>query len=345
MTFTLYVDAEPWRSHADRVHGSVDGLVPVAKGNGYGFGLPLLAAESQRLGCDTMAVGQADEIAAVHEAFRGDVLVLTPWHPIIDPAPPADDRLILTAAGPEAVRALEGSPTRVVVELLTSMHRFGFDEDTLAALVGQVGRTRLEGFALHLPLDEGELERVDEVSAWVRVLERLRLPTDVLWVSHLGDEELATLRRRHPGTRLRPRIGTRMWLGRRSSYRARGTVLAVHTLRRGQSYGYRQRRAGSAVQLLVIGGGTSHGVALAAPRPVRSPMSRAKAAAIGGLEASGRVLSPFHVAGKRRWFAEPPHMQVSMVLLPADVTPPAVGDEVDVDVRMTTAAFDQLVLS
>jgi hypothetical protein len=345
VSFTLHVDAEQWRGHADRVNELVDGLVPVAKGNGYGFGLGLLAAESQRLGCDTLAVGQPDEVAAVHEAFLGDVLVLTPWHPLVDPDPPVDDRLIVTAASPEAVRALAGSPTRVVVELLTSMRRFGLDEDALAALAGPVGRTRLEGFALHLPLDEGELERVDEVSAWVRVLDRLQLRSDVLWVSHLGDDELATLRRRHPGTRLRPRIGTRLWLGRRSSYRARGTVLAVHSLRRGQSYGYRQRRVGSDTQLLVVGGGTSHGVALAAPRPVRSPVSRAKAAAIGGMEAAGRVLSPFSVGGKRRWFAEPPHMQVSMVLLPADVTPPAVGDEVDVEIRMTTAAFDRLVLS
>lgn len=345
MTFSLYVDAAQWRTHADRLRDRVDGLVPVAKGNGYGFGLPLLAAEAQRLGCDTLAVGQADEVASVHEAFLGDVLVLTPWHPVIDATPPDDDRLLLTVAHPEAVRALQGTSTRVVVELLTSMRRFGLDEESLAALVPMAAELRLEGFALHLPLDEPEVQRVDEVSAWLAALLRLGLPAGALWVSHLTDDELATLRRRHPDTRLRPRIGTRLWLGNPDSYRARGTVLAVHPLRRGQPYGYRQRKASADAQLVVVSGGTSHGVALTAPKAVTTVASRAKAAALGGLEASGRVLSPFHVGGKRRWFAEPPHMQVSMVLLPPDVTTPALGEELDVDVRMTTAAFDRIVLS
>jgi hypothetical protein len=345
VTFSLYVDAGRWRAHADAVSRTVGGLVPVAKGNGYGFGAALLASEAQRLGCPTLAVGQQDEVATVHDSFLGDVLVLTPWHPITDPTPPDDDRLVLTVAHPEAIRALQRSRTRVVVELLTSMRRFGLDEETLAPMAPMLAALRLEGFALHLPLDEGELERVDEVTAWVSVLTRLGLPTDVLWVSHLSDDELAALRRRHPDTRLRPRIGTRLWLGRTDSYRARGSVLAVHHLRRGQTYGYRQRKATSDGHLVVVSGGTSHGVALAAPRPVGTVASRAKAAALGGMEATGRVLSPFHVAGKRRWFAEPPHMQVSMVLLPVDVSPPALGDEVDVDLRMTTATFDRIVLS
>ena len=65
----------------------------------------------------------------------------------------------------------------------------------------------------------------------------------------------------------------------------------------------------------------------------------------GGLEALGRALSPFRVDGARRWFAEPPHMQVSMLWLPDGVGPPAVGSELDVDVRMTTCFFDRVVVS
>jgi hypothetical protein len=56
-----------------------------------------------------------------------------------------------------------------------------------------------------------------------------------------------------------------------------------------------------------------------------------------------RSLSPFWWAGKQRWFGEPPHMQVSLLFLPADVPPPAVGDELDVDVRMTTTHFDRVI--
>lgn len=340
--FTLHVQSERWRSQADELRAQTPGLVPVAKGNGYGFGMAMLAAEAQRLQCDTIAVGQLDEVPAVHDGFLGDVLVLTPWNPAIDDEPPRDDRLILTASDHPAVRALQGSPCTVVVELLTSMRRFGFDEDSLARAVDDISGITLGGFALHLPLDDGAISRTAEVSSWMATLRRLGLSTDTLWVSHLTDDDLVRLHHRHPETTFRPRIGTRLWLGAPESYRARGTILAVHPTRRGQRFGYRQRKAASDGTLLVVSGGTSHGVALSAPRSARTLTARAKAAAEGGLEATGRALSPFYLAGRRRWFAEPPHMQVSMIWLPHDVTPPDVGDEVDADVRMTTATFDRL---
>ena len=80
----------------------------MAKGNGYGFGLELLAAESERIGCDTLAVGQLDEVASVTHDFRGDVLVLTPWQPAIDAPIDNDPRLIVTLADRSAVRAVRG---------------------------------------------------------------------------------------------------------------------------------------------------------------------------------------------------------------------------------------------
>ncbi len=344
MSFSLNVDAERWRAHADAVRNDVPHLVPVTKGNGYGFGMATLAAESQRLDCPTIAVGQLDEVSSVHDAFRGDVLVLTPWHPVIDTAVPTDERLIVTAGHRESLRALATTNTRVVVELLTSMRRVGLDEEALSQSLSDVTDLRLAGFALHLPLDTEGVSRVDEVSTWVTTLRRLRLSTDNLWLSHISGSDLAILGRRHPEATFRPRIGTQLWLGAPDTYRASGTVLAVHPTRKGQRYGYRQRKARSDGQLMVVSGGTSHGVALSAPRSVTSLNSRAKAAAIGSLEAGGRSLSPFHVGGKRRWFAEPPHMQVSLVWLPTDVPTPAVGSEIAVDVRMTTASFDRLVL-
>lgn len=344
MTFSLYVDAKRWRGHTESVRDTVEGLVPVAKGNGYGFGLTLLADECTRLDVDTLAVGTAPEVETVHDVFRGDVLVLTPWHPVTDAPPPDDDRLVLTVAHPEAVRALTGSRHRVVVELLTSMNRFGLSDDQLVALLPFLADLHVVGFALHLPLDEGELPRADEVSVWRQRLAQLGVDVPALWVSHLDDTDLARLRRRHRDLVLRPRVGTRLWLGARPSYQARGTVLAVHGLSRGERFGYRQRKAPGDGHLLVVSGGTSHGVALTAPRPVSGVVPRAKAAAWGGLEAAGRVLSPFTVAGKKRWFGEPPHMQVSMIWLPGDVPAPHVGDELDVEMRMTTALFDRVVL-
>ena len=342
--FALHIESERWRANAAALRAQIPGIVPVAKGNGYGFGLAMLGAEAERLGCDTLAVGTLDEAPMVHDAFCGDVLVLTPWHPAIDPEPADDDRLVLTASSLEAVRALAGHGRRVVVELLTSMRRFGLDEEAIALAVPDIATLTLEGFALHLPIDDGELPRVEEISSWVSTLRRHQLPTDTLWVSHVSEAELATLHRRHPETRFRPRIGTALWLGDRDSYRAKGTVLAVHSTRRGVRFGYRQRKAPGDGHLLIIGGGTSHGVALSAPRSVTGVTPRIKLAVEGALEAGGRALSPFSIGGQRRWFAEPPHMQVSMVWLPSGVTPPVVGDEVGVDIRMTTATFDRVIL-
>ena len=109
--------------------------------------------------------------------------------------------------------------------------------------------------------------------------------------------------------------------------------------------GYRGRSFGKAGTLLVLSGGTAHGVALEAPTPAASTRQRAVSVARGGLEATGRALSPYVIGGKQRWFVEPPHMQVSLVFVPAAVTAPSVGDEVEVQVRFTTTTFDDVVIS
>ncbi|MCW2831260.1 MAG: alanine racemase, partial [Aeromicrobium sp.] len=83
---------------------------------------------------------------------------------------------------------------------------------------------------------------------------------------------------------------------------------------------------------------------LEAPRSTSGVLQPGKSLAKGGLEASGYSLSPFTIGGKQRWFAEPPHMQASMVFLPAGVAAPEVGDDVDVAVRFTTATFDAINL-
>jgi hypothetical protein len=92
----------------------------------------------------------------------------------------------------------------------------------------------------------------------------------------------------------------------------------------------------------VVSGGTAHGVGLEAPTAAASVRQRAIAMAKGSLDAAGMALSPFTIEGKQRWFAEPPHMQASMLFLPSSVAPPAVGDTVGVDVRFTTTSFDKV---
>jgi hypothetical protein len=94
----------------------------------------------------------------------------------------------------------------------------------------------------------------------------------------------------------------------------------------------------------VVSGGTSHGVALTAPRPARSARQRAAAAGSGALEAAGRFRSPFRLpSGGHAWFLEPPHMHVSMLRIPRGTIPPPVGELLECDVRFTTVAPDAIL--
>ena len=94
----------------------------------------------------------------------------------------------------------------------------------------------------------------------------------------------------------------------------------------------------------MVSGGTAHGIGLEAPTGELSLRSRAAPLARGGLDAAGLVRSPFLIAGKQRLFAEPPHMQVSMLFLPSGAPVPQVGAEVEVRVRFTATTFDQVVI-
>lgn len=333
MTFTLYVDEDRWRAHLRSVVDATPGIVPVIKGNGYGLGNRRLAQEAALLGVDTVAVGTSDELPVVRDVFDGDVLVLTPAYP----RPEADPtgRVTQTVAHLETLRAATGS--RVVLEAMTSMRRHGLTTDTVPLLAGLLPDVRTDGVAFHLPMDRhGGYDPAAEVAGWLDRLGAAGVPTDTAWVSHLTAADLVALRARFPRTTFRPRIGTSLWLGDRGALVARGTVLDVHPLARGQRYGYRRHRAVRDSHLVVVSGGTAHGVALEAPRSVRGPVGRSRALAMGTLAAANLSLSPFSWAGRQRWFAEPPHMHVSLVLLPASVTPPAIGDELDCEVRLTT---------
>ena len=177
----------------------------------------------------------------------------------------------------------------------------------------------------------------------LRRAQRLGVPIGSAWVSHLRAAELARLGTELPTTTFRPRVGTDLWLGDPGALQARGTVLDVHRLARGTRYGYRQQRTLRDSHLVVVSGGTAHGVALEAPRVARGVVGRGKELAFGTLSAANVAMSPFTWAGRKRWFAEPPHMQVSMLLLPVDVDPPTIGAELVCEVRHTTLHPDRIV--
>jgi alanine racemase len=360
MALTLYVDGDRWRTHLKDVQARNPGLVPVAKGNGYGFGLHRLARKAEWLGVDTLAVGTYDELPHVSQRYDGSLLVLTPWRPFnrVD----HDPRVIHTVGRVEDLAALaelgrsSGQRPRVALERMTSMLRHGFTAKGLreaGRLVAETGGVEVDGVALHLPLAKashlGEVDRLmtDVVASGLDKLGAKggHPASRTIWVSHLTHSELATLTAKYPDFTFRPRIGTSLWLGDRGALSVRATVLDAHPVERGDVYGYRGRSAPRAGTILVVSGGTSHGIGLEAPTGEATLKAKAASIARGGLDAAGFVRSPYTVGGKQRLFAEPPHMQASMLFIPAGPAVPAVGDEIDCRVRFTATTFDAVEIS
>lgn len=343
MSFVLHVDAARWRAAQDAAAARYPGVVPVVKGNGYGFGRDLLCAEAGRLGASTVAVGLYAELGPALDAFAGDVLVMEPFRARVhddlarlDARQQADAgrgvHTVTSAVDLEALR--EVAPrARVVVEALTSMNRFGAPVAEVADLAR---RADAEGVTLHLPLGTGHVE---EISRFVDAAPDVRR----WYVSHTSPGELAELARRHPGRELLPRVGTSLWLADPAAHEVRAHVLDVRPVGKGEHAGYRQRPLAPG-HVVVVSGGTSHGVAMESPASAATPRARAVAVVEGLREAAHRVTSPFTVGGRRVRFAEPPHMQCSLLSLPAGGAVPSVGDTVPVRMRLTTAYPDAVEL-
>ena len=88
-----------WRSHVASVASSVDGLVPVVKGNGYGFGRRWLAETAAEFS-DTIAVGTIHELEDLPGAVTP--VVLTPT--LTPPATRRPRRISPGRSSPSATR-------------------------------------------------------------------------------------------------------------------------------------------------------------------------------------------------------------------------------------------------
>jgi len=200
-----------------------------------------------------------------------------------------------------------------------------------------------EGYSLHLPtVRSAHVERAREIDEWLRALDEAGLDVPVLYVSHLTAAELAALRERRPATRVRPRIGTELWLGARNAIEARATVLDVIPVAKGERIGYLQGRLRRGGWVVVVSGGAVQGVGLEAPHMLRGLLPRAREVGRSGLRVMNRALSPFTWQGRRHWFAEPPHMSMSMLYMPADTVPPEPGSELTATLRYTATHFDSV---
>lgn len=289
------------------------------------------------------------------------------------------DALRSLASGPGSVRVILEAHTSMhrfgfsESELLQALS----DPEIRAAM--ERGRVLVEGLAIHMPIAQPADDvpppgvrgsqglraskgvrtsaglrngsaKVREVVRWAGLWQNEtavwpghNAPANTVWLSHLDDGELDLVRASLDETVLRLRTGTRLWLGDRGALTASGTVLAVHPLVSGTHVGYRQRSGPKQGTLVVVSGGTAHGVGLAGPSPAASIRQRVTTAGIGALDAAGRAMSPFTWQGKQRWFAEPPHQHVSMVWLPHECVLPQVGEEMVADVRFTTSRFDAVL--
>ena len=312
MTLRLTVQRDAWSTAVRTTAAALGDMVPVVKGNGYGFGARTLMQHALLL-ADTIAVGTIHESRTVPTSHAP--MVLTPVGNDIGSLT-VHPRAILTVGSTNHVATLQrlGFAGRVVIKLRSSMNRYGADHDELAAVRRAADDAGLEtmGWSLHPPLADGDHDHAAEATAWLSRLDDA-LP---LWVSHLGAASLAELRAAHPGRRIVARGGTGLWLGDKSHLRLSAEVLEVRR-HSGGTAGYRPREVSADASLVMVGAGSSHGVSELA----------------GGL-------SPFHFGNRRMALLEPPHMHTSMLVVDSGSPCPAYGDSVDVQQPMTRVTPD-----
>jgi alanine racemase len=300
VTVTLTVRTAPWRAHIAQLANAVDGLVPVVKGNGYGFGRRALAELAAEF-CDTVAVGTVHELHGLPDGLHP--LVLTPT--LV--APPSTTP-ILTVGNRDHIDALAAWDGRVVVKLASSMHRYGGGTE----LVDTARRAGLDvvGVSIHPPLAGSSSDHADEIARTVAMVD-----DDVaVWVSHLDPAAYASLPTTHS---YRLRLGTSLWHGDKSLLALSADVLDIRVVRAGTRAGYHQGAVDADGHLVMIGAGTANGV---------TPL------------ADGR--SPFHFERRRLALHEAPHMHTSMAFVAEGSEVPRIGGRVDVQRPLTMTTVD-----
>lgn len=326
----LHVDAERWRHHISHyVARHNQDLVPVIKGNGYGFGIPTLAREAASFQAGCVACYSAEEAAIIRSQYIGDILLLAPNELL-------DEDWVIHTISPISETFQKSHPKRFVVELLSPVKRHGYEISTIHGALKRYSATgSCEGLAIHLPID-----RKGSVVEWVNTeLSRLAISPDEyshsIWISHISADELLELKKRWPEIRWRVRVGTDLWLGARTSLTATATVLDRHQISSGERIGYRQRSTKKG-WLIIAAGGSSQGIGLEVP----SGGFRSLAKSI--LRLFGWNPSPYSWNGCALAFAEAPHMHNSLLTLRSD-TAPEIGEEIGLNVRFTTTTFHEVI--
>ena len=374
MTFSLNVNATKFRGHLVSVMNSYATagaeLVPVIKGNGYGFGRGVLASEAARLGSNRIAIGTVWELGQSLADFAGEILVLEPFNSS-DTSAVAQwrehlehnaDRIIVTVSNVDLAAVRAAGAKNIYLEGKTSLSRFGILHLDMQS-IENFNDLKVQGLSLHLPIVQPaiKVDATTEISSafngatlsksmtetwnWIVLYQELAtkfaLPKH-LSLSHITESQLKSLKKMMQSynfdMEIEVRVGTKLWLGETSALQATGTVLQIHELMNSRTVGYQQTNSGNNKRLIVVSGGTAHGVAMAAPSTASSLRKKGVAIAEGFSQAIGKVRSPFSFKGKNLDFVEPPHMQVSMLW--SNDMKIAVGDNLNCNVRNTTSNFD-----
>jgi hypothetical protein len=348
MTLSLNVDSNLWTNHIQSILNTFSinnsEVTPVIKGNGYGIGKENLAKKAKELGMQTVAVGTVFEAKSVLDQGISQVLIMDPVKDIDELAFKElaklnPSSLLLTISCLKDAQNVGKTP--VVIEGITSMNRFGIGLNELS----QVSNLNIKSLSLHLPIENPAKGKVAEISDWINSYKTICPNGDkVIFLSHVSESELKSLTSKYPDFKFKLRIGTKLWIGDLKAFQIKSTVLEVHEPA-SHNFGYRQRGITSKHRLVIVSGGTAHGIGLQAPRSNVTLKQRLVAILSGVLEAFDYSLSPFVINGKQRWFAESPHMNVSMLKLPASSAVPKVGSTINAQVRMTTTNFDCVVIN
>ena len=339
MSLILHVDGAKWRAHLATVLAESDAqIVPVIKGNGYGFGKKVLAKEAKDLNLPVVAVATVAEAQEIETVYPGEILLLSP-------SASSDSEKVIHTISPHSSVFSGKLPKKFVIELLSPIHRHGFALSDLGNALEKYSKGgKCEGIAIHLPIDQ-KSSAADWIDKSLQSITERGIETsefnNSVWVSHISKNDLAKLKLKWPQIVWKIRIGTKLWLGDRTSLKAKAQVLDLHAIEKPTSVGYRQYRIGRG-WLVIASGGTSHGVGLEITTPKRDFLSQVKALTKSLLNLFGWNPSPFSWNGKKLEFAEAPHMHLSLLTFKGK-NAPKVGSELDVDVRFTTTAFDQVV--
>jgi len=317
MTLRLAVDSSAWRRHVRDTIETLGDVLPVVKGNGYGFGRRTLMSHAAELSAD-VAVGTVHELADVPTTMRPFVLTPvgrgvvealgTPNAPTMRP----DAVFVVASQRDLQVLAQIGGQNPVVIKVESSMHRYGISPSQAAALraSAEAAGHPVVAWSVHLPLT-GDANNDEAVAI------AAHLTTDLpLHVSHLQGDVGAV--RRLLKHRLVVRTGTQLWLGDKSTMSLHADVVHSRPVSRGSTAGYRNTPITHDGSLLLVGCGTANGV---------------------GMLEDGR--SPFHFSRLRLDLLEPPHMHTTMLFVGHSPCP-HIGDWVDVQQPLTRVLVDDV---